>query len=154
MEVIRFRYMVPTRMQALACPTILPNLKRRPWLLAQVPAFLLAQYWAACRLIRTQGVDLVYAHWVMPQGLIATLLKRRTGVPYVLQNHSSDLRVFSKIGRAGKAIACRILRSANHLFCVNRDQQAYALSLFPDAEQRQLRARTSVLPMGVTSNGW
>jgi glycosyltransferase involved in cell wall biosynthesis len=41
------------------------------------------------------------------------------------------------------------LRSANHLFCVNRDQQAYALSLFPDAEQRQLRARTSVLPMGV-----
>ncbi|MFZ9396475.1 MAG: glycosyltransferase, partial [Erythrobacter sp.] len=86
----RFRYMLPESWQRLAYPAILPNIRRSPVVAMLLPGFLLAQLKAAARVARRKRVDLVYAHWIMPQGLVAWRLKRKLGIPYVLQNHSSD----------------------------------------------------------------
>lgn len=147
-EIVRFRYMRPARAQKLAYPAILPNLKLRPWLALQLLPFIIAQFVAARSLVSERRIDLVYAHWVMPQGLVAWWLNRSMGVPYVLQNHSSDLRVFGKLGRIGNALARAIVRRARHLFCVNPHQREHALALFPDDEV--IANKVSVLPMGVT----
>ena len=148
-EVVRFRYVLPAKFQGLAYPAILPNLKRRPLLAAQIPSFLVSQYLAARKLVKSRPIDLIYAHWVMPQGLVAMWLNRTIGVPYVLQNHSSDLRVFGKMGRRGHGLARRIINSAQHLFCVNSAQREYSLSLFAEPEKRAVGPKVTVLPMGV-----
>ena len=139
----RFTYMRPLRFQRIAYPAILPNLRAKPWLALQIPGFLLGQYRAAKRLIRDHDIDLVYAHWVMPQGIVAERLKRKTGVPYFLQNHSSDLAVFSKFGGLGKALARHVLRNARGFFCVNSMQRQAAQEVFASLEPH-------VLPMGVS----
>ena len=149
-EIVRFRYMRPASAQKLAYPAILPNLKRRPWLAAQVLPFIIAQFAAARTLVSEREIDLVYAHWVMPQGLVAWWLHRKVGVPYVLQNHSSDLRVFGKLGGVGNALARAIVRGARHLFCVNPHQRDHALALFAADEANAIANKVSVLPMGVT----
>lgn len=141
-HVFRFKYMWAASYQTLAYPAILPNLRKKPSRAIQIPFFFLAQYRAAKRLIRAHDIDLVYAHWIMPQGLVAHQLCRSTGVPYVLQNHSSDLAVFGKLGRIGRRMALGILRKATAFFCVNSDQQAYAQSLLPGLDSH-------VLPMGL-----
>ena len=148
-EVRRFQYFLPARLQALAYPAILPNLRRNPLVAAQIPPFLLAEFAAARRLVRDNRIDLVYAHWVMPQGLIARWLLRAANVPYVVQNHSSDLAVFSKAGRFGRAAARAVLRDARVMFCVNRQQKADALALFDAASQPAIANKIRVLPMGV-----
>ena len=145
----RFRYFRPEGWQALAYPAILPNVRRNPALALQVPPFILAQYRAARRLVRQQNIDLVYAHWVMPQGLVAWQIRQATGVPYILQNHSSDLAVFDKLGWAGRRLARRIIRDANHFFCVNSLQRDAAASLFNGAERDAFLFKCTVLPMGV-----
>lgn len=143
-EVFRFRYFVPERLQALAYPAILPNIKANPLLALEVPPFLWSEYRAARRLVRERGIDLVYAHWVMPQGVVASALKAVTGVPYVLHNHSSDLSIFERFGGLGRGLARRVIAGAAAMFCVNRDQKAYADAMAPAAADR-----IRVLPMGV-----
>lgn len=148
-RVERFRYMRPERLQRLAYPAILPNVRRNPALALLIPSFLWSQYRAANKLVKQDNVDLIYAHWVMPQGLVAWRLKRATGIPYILQNHSSDLAVFEKFGEPGKKLARQIIREANHFFCVNSLQRDAAASLFSASERAQFLAKCTVLPMGV-----
>lgn len=145
----RFRYAFPAALQRLAYPAILPNLRRNPLLYLQVPLFLACEYLAARRIVRRDGIDLVYAHWVLPQGLIAWRLRKAAGIPYVLQNHSSDLAVFEKAGKPGRKLARAILRDSAHFFCVNSDQRDYAAGLFEGEERDRFLSRCTVLPMGM-----
>lgn len=146
----RYRYAWPAGLQRLAYPAILPNLRRNPMLYLQVPPFLVSQYLAAKRTVRSSNIDLVYAHWVLPQGLIAWQLARACGVPYILQNHSSDLTVFERLGSLGRNVARAVLKDSAHFFCVNADQRDYAAGLFKGAEREAFLARCTVLPMGIT----
>ncbi|MGC1271988.1 MAG: glycosyltransferase [Croceibacterium sp.] len=148
-KIRRFRYFRPEGAQRLAYPAILPNIRRNPLLALQLPFFLAAEFRAARRLAREMRADCIYAHWVMPQGLVAWLLHRVAGIPYVLQNHSSDLTVFSRFGGVGRALARAILRDAAHFFCVNSSQRDFALALFDGAERDAFAARCTVLPMGI-----
>lgn len=145
----RFTYVRPSSWQALAYPAILPNLKSKPWLAWQVPMLMYSQYRAAERLIREEEVDLVYSHWVMPQGLVAQRLKRSLGMRYILQTHSSDLTIFNKLGSPGKAAARQMLEDAEHFFCVNAGQLDAARGFYPDLGRPDGKTGASVLPMGV-----
>ena len=149
-EIHRFQYFIPESLQALAYPAIMPNVKRNPLLALQIPPFVWAEYHVAKRLVREQGFDLIYAHWVMPQGLVAHWLLRATGVPYVIQNHSSDLSVFARFGAPGKSVARKIIQDAAAMFCVNRRQKDYALTLFDAPDQADISEKITVLPMGVS----
>jgi len=153
LTIVRFRYMRPEGWQRLAYPAILPNLQRNPLLALQVPLFLLAQAQAAQRIIREDGVDAIYAHWVMPQGLVAYWLKRTTGTPYILQTHSSDLPIFAKAGAAGRRVALALLRGCRRFFCVNSSQLDIAESYHPPGERAEFASKVSVLPMGVADLG-
>ncbi len=85
----------------------------------------------------------------MPQGLVARWLHWRTGVPYVIHSHSSDLTVFSRFGPIGRAVARSILRKSHAMFFGNRKQKEYAVSLFRAADQVGIKGKAKALPMGV-----
>lgn len=152
LEIRRFRYFRPVQWQQLAYPAILPNLKSRPITALLIVPFLIAEFFATFFLVRKEKLDLIYAHWVMPQGLIAYLLKLMCGTPYVIQNHSSDLEIFSKLGPLGRALARRIIRASDKLFCVNARQRKFALNLFKSSERPEMESKIVTLPMGVASD--
>ena len=151
-EVTRFRYFWPYNWQRLAYPAILPNLKNRPVTAFLILPFLIAEFLATFFIVRKQELDLIYAHWVMPQGLTAFLIKRICGTSYVIQNHSSDLQIFTKLGPLGRALARQIIRESNKLFCVNAQQRKFALDLFQASERDTLEQKIVTLPMGVASD--
>jgi len=89
-SVHRFRYF-PKRLQKLAYGSgILPNLKRAPWLWIEVPLFLICMTGSLIRLIRKHRPDLIHAHWILPQGLIAVLAKYLYGTPIITTAHGAD----------------------------------------------------------------
>ena len=51
-KIKRFRYFYPDRFQTLAYPAILPNIKKNPLLVGQVPFLVWAEYLAARRINR------------------------------------------------------------------------------------------------------
>lgn len=92
-EIVRYRY-APSSLETLVNDGgIVANLRRSKWKLLLVPSFVLGQAWAAWRLLRTQRVDVIHAHWLLPQGLIAALLQSLPGrkVPFVVTAHGADL---------------------------------------------------------------
>lgn len=86
----RFQYL-PVRFQRLAYGSgILPNLRAKPWLWLQVPFFILSMAYALFRLIRKSRPDLIHAHWILPQGIIAVLAKYIYKIPVITTAHGSD----------------------------------------------------------------
>lgn len=89
-RVHRFRYL-PAQWQKLAYGSgIMVNLRRAPWLWLEVPFFTAAMTAALLRLVRHERPDLVHAHWLLPQGLIALPVKFLSGVPVVSSAHGTD----------------------------------------------------------------
>lgn len=105
---------------------IVPKLRRHPltWLL--VPLFLLAQIVAIVRVLRREPVQVIHAHWLIPQAVcavVAMALARRR-VPLLCTVHGADLfalksgmlgwlqreiaRRCSRIGAVSGAIAQRL----------------------------------------------
>lgn len=90
----RFQYL-PAGLQRLAYGSgILSNLRRRPWLWAQVPFFLASMIFALLRLIRKEQPHLIHAHWILPQGLIAVVTKYLHRVPVIATAHGADAFAF------------------------------------------------------------
>jgi glycosyltransferase involved in cell wall biosynthesis len=117
-EVRRFRYAWPERLQKLAYGGILPNLKRNKWLWLEVPFFVAAELFAAWRLIRAEKPDVIHAHWVIPQGIVAGLLSL-SGVPVMVTAHGGD--VYGLQGRVQNAIKRWVINRSSRLTAVSKD---------------------------------
>ena len=86
-----FKYFLPRGLQKLAYGSgILPNLKANPLLFIQVPFFLLSQFVACYKLVKTLKPALIHAHWVFPQGTIASLIGKLTNTPVIITAHGGD----------------------------------------------------------------
>lgn len=140
-EVVRFSY-APRRWQTLVNHGgIVTNLRKFPWKWLLVPTFVLGQCFAARRLMRRTKVDVIHAHWLIPQGLIARRLKSRTAVPYLVTSHGGDL--FGLRGRLLETLKRRVAGSSSAMTVVStamRDE-AMRIGLHPP--------QLAVLPMGV-----
>ncbi len=64
------------------------------------------------------GIDIVHAHPLYPAGLVASIFRKKSGVPFVATSHGSDLLRWSRL-RVAKRIFPRIANSAGKLICVS-----------------------------------
>ena len=142
LEVRRFRYFWPERWQCLAYGGMLPNLKRNPWLWAQVPFFLIAELIAALRLIRTQRPDVIHAHWLVPQGLVGALAGFISRTPVVVTAHGGD--VYGLRGKVTSALKRWALRRMSRVTAVSRDLARAVAELAPERSRE-----VDVISMGV-----
>src|SRR5262249_30406142 len=87
----RFQYRPVSLLPGLAYGSgIVANLRRHPWLWLQVPLFSVSMVLALRRLIRTEQPNVIHAHWILPQGLIAVLTKYLYKVPVIVTAHGAD----------------------------------------------------------------
>lgn len=140
--VYRYRYL-PQAWETLAYAGGIPaKLSRNPLRLLQVPFFCLAQFLAAWRLIRTNGIDLLHAHWLLPQGLTAVLLKSlRPRLAVVCTVHGADLYTLNS--RPLRWLKSWVLRRVDVLCLVSRAMLPAAMALGAREEA------TRIAPMGV-----
>lgn len=141
-QVERYRY-APASLESLVNNGgITTNLVRYPWKWLLVPTFLLGLAWATARLMHRSRVDIIHAHWLIPQGCVAAfaaLLRRRHH--FVVTSHGADLFAL-------RAPIFQILKR----FVVRR---ASAITVVSEAMKNELVAigadvgRVTVQPMGV-----
>jgi glycosyltransferase involved in cell wall biosynthesis len=126
-DVRRFVYFFPASLQRLSYGAgMLPNFKKSLLAKLQVPFFLVAESFALLRIIRKEKPDIINAHWLVPQGLVATFIKPFTKVPIVMTAHGSDVFSFrtgykAKLLRfiAGKADALTVNSTATQSIVKN-----------------------------------
>jgi glycosyltransferase involved in cell wall biosynthesis len=92
----RFRYFWPRRFQLLAGKGgIVPSLRAHRWLYLLVPFFMIAEFFAMLRIVRKEHIDVINAHWVIPQGLVCSVVGILTRLPVILTIHGGDVFTFN-----------------------------------------------------------
>lgn len=145
--VFRFKYCFE-RWQTLAyAGGILPSLKQNRLRLALVPLFLFSQWCFAIKLLRTHRYDVVHAHWIIPQGLVAALAQpfARTRATLVMTSHGGDL--FALRGKWLAGLKKWITSQADCLTVVSTAMQKQAARL-----QLKDERHIHVIPMGMDSH--
>ncbi len=90
-RVSRFRYGPDPFEDLVGSGGIVSRLRQRPLRLLLVPLFLLAYLLAIAGALKRDSYDVVHAHWIIPQGLLAALLLPRRRTPFVCTAHGGDL---------------------------------------------------------------
>ncbi len=123
-----FRYVWPPSWHLLGYSRTLSRdvgMKLAAWLLS--PLYFLRGERALRRLVRDEKIDLIHAHWLLPNGYIASRVSRATGVPFASTLHGSDIFMAERAAPLSR-MAATALRCASHV-----------TSCSPDLQQRLLR---------------
>jgi glycosyltransferase involved in cell wall biosynthesis len=146
--VFRFRYCFEQWETLAYDGGILPSLKQNRLRILLVPLFILGQLLLAIKLVRKHNYDVIHAHWIIPQGLVAVMLRglTKSRPPVVLTSHGGDL--FALKGRLFTRLKRWIIDRADHLTVVSSAMRYKAL-------QQELVGpeKISVISMGVDSQG-
>lgn len=89
----RYRY-APAALETLVNDGgIVTNLRRHRWKWLLVPGFFAAMAWSALRATRRWRPDVIHAHWLIPQGVIAAALRyaMADAPAFVVTSHGADL---------------------------------------------------------------
>jgi glycosyltransferase involved in cell wall biosynthesis len=137
-RVIRYRYFF-RRWEDLAHGAILDNLKAKKSRLIQVPLMAHFLFYGTRKLVRTLKPAAIHSHWVIPQGILATLAA--PSVPMLVTTHGGDIYALnaSPILRVKRWVFNR----AKAITTVNSQMKAQLVAWGQPAE------KISLLPMGV-----
>lgn len=121
---------------------ILQRLRHRPAYWVTVPCLILGQLLALCRLLRRHRFDLIHAHWLIPQGLVALIAKSicRADLPVICTAHGGDL--FGLKGTGLENVKKFVARRSDAITVVSRAMKKELIRLGSDPD------RVHVLPMG------
>jgi glycosyltransferase involved in cell wall biosynthesis len=136
-RVERFAYF-PRRWETLADGAIIENLRSNRARWAQVLPFFLAEGMAVRRAVRRFRPDVVHAHWIVPQGLVATVVARR--VPRLVSTLGGDLYALNSPPLV--RLKSWVVRNARHTTAVNAEMRDKVVELGGPG------TAASVLPMG------
>jgi glycosyltransferase involved in cell wall biosynthesis len=142
-HVHRYRY-APQRLETLVNDGgIVTNLKRKPWKWILVPGFLIGLLYSTWRERRRQRPDVIHAHWLLPQGLVAAMVGSAGGrvTPFVATSHGADL--FALRARPLQALKRFVVRRAAVVTVVSEAMRAELRRIGADGEG------ILVQPMGV-----
>lgn len=91
-KVYRFPYFFPYSLQRLCYNGgILENLKKSNLAKLQAPLLFLMEFLYMNKIIRKEKIELVHAHWILPQGILAAICKKFFKIPFVVTVHAGDI---------------------------------------------------------------
>lgn len=139
MKVFRFNYFIKNYQKLAGEGGILPTIKKNKLYLFEVPFFILNEYLALRKLVKKEKPDMIHAHWVIPQGIVAYWINKKYNVPYVITSHGSDI-----LGLKGfKGLKKNILKNAYKITVVSNAIKKEVL------ETIDKNLKIEVIPMGV-----
>lgn len=141
-EVVRYRY-APRRLETLAYGGgIVPKLRKQPWKWLLVPLFVFGQYLAIRRELRRWQPDVLHAHWIIPQGVLAALSSGRRKLPVlVITSHGTDMFAFNSAPL--RRIKRHALNKTALITVVSEAMREAAVAIGVDA------GKVHIAPMGV-----
>jgi len=120
-HVKRFRYFFNSLEKLAYHGGILAKLKKNPFLYGLLPFFVVGELLALIRLLQRYRFDLIHAHWLIPQALVAILACSLTGsnIPLLFTSHGGDL--FGLQGIIMNRIKRWVILKSHMLTVVSRD---------------------------------
>jgi len=119
---------------------------RKNWRLARViPFYILFQFISLVRIVRKENVQIIHAHWIIPQGLVAVIYKMicNRKIKILATIHGSDFWSFNN--PFGKILKKFIISRVDCLTVVSKALETEVRKMVP-------RDNIFVCPMGIDTN--
>ncbi|MBI2653351.1 glycosyltransferase family 4 protein [Candidatus Woesearchaeota archaeon] len=146
LHVKRFKYFFPEKYQKIAYGAgIIPNVKKSFLAKMQIPGFLASQIGNANNIIKKEKINLVHAHWIIPQGLIGAILKKKYRIPLIVTIHGSDL--FPLKNKLFKKLQKFVVNNADFITVNSKTAEKELISRFP-----HVKNKVKIIPMGIDTN--
>lgn len=92
LKIYRFQYFYPAKLQKLCYDGgILPNLRKSIIARIQVPFLLVFEFFMIIRLIIKEKINVVHAHWILPQGILGAIICTIFRIPLIISVHAGDI---------------------------------------------------------------
>ena len=142
-RVYRFPYFYPKKYQDLCWGGgILPNMRRSNLAKIQLPLLFIAEMYHTLRIIKKEDIDLIHAHWILPQGMIGAIYKKLYKIPLVVSLHGvGDMFPLKYLKSLGKFT----LDSCD--FCTVNSPATKKAVL--ELEVQNIKQKIEKIPMGV-----
>lgn len=144
-KVLRFRYAPPCLETLAYNGGIIANLKQNPFRYGLVPFFLLSQFFVVVKMLRRYDFNVIHAHWLIPQGVIATLGRfyAKKPVKILCTSHGGDL--YGLRGRFADWLKKMVIRNSDAVTVVSEAMRAEAKKIAGAEEAKHVQ----VISMGV-----
>lgn len=143
LKIYRYKY----GFTALRDGAILPNIKKNKLLIFQVPFFILFSFLSLARLIKKEKIDIIHAHWIIPQGFLAVFYKkffRKKDLKIICTVHGGD--IFSLRGWLMTKIKKWVLNNTDEITVVSEEIKEELNGIGVKNKHIQ------IIPMGVDEN--
>ena len=142
-EVRRYRYCLTALENLTYDGGMLARVREKPLRMLLLPLFLLAQFVSIVRLQREFRFDAIHSHWIIPQGLVASIYRAlwRRSPPLLITSHGGDL--YALRGRFLESLKRWILKRADAVTVVSAAMREYC------EERGFAPGRITVQSMGV-----
>lgn len=118
LKIYRFQYFWPSKFQRLCYEGgILPNIKRNKFLMVQGFTLVFFELVSAIKILKKEKINLIHAHWIIPQGIVALLINKLFKIPYIITTHGGD--IFGLQSPLLKQLKKSILKNASKITVVS-----------------------------------
>ncbi len=151
--VYRFRYFIPKFEKIAYGSGTIDNIKKNKFLLLLIPFYIIGFSIKFLYLILRYNIKLIHLHWIIPFGPIVMFFKKFFKYKVLLTLHGGDVYDY-KQDKALKLIPTNFLikfslLNADFITCVNKDIKKNILKRFDKKQQKKIKNKIKILPMGV-----
>ncbi len=146
LEVVRFAYFKPESLQKLCYGGgIIPNMQKSLLAKMQMPLLIISEFLASYKIIKDKHINMVHAHWILPQGFVGVFLKRFLKVKLLVSVHGSDLFPLKNI--FFKKLQYSVIKDSDIITTNSKATKNELVKRFPEFSKK-----IEVIPMGVDVN--
>jgi len=147
MEVFRFPYFYPKKYQKLAYNGgIIPNIKKSNLSKLQIPFLVLCELFYAYKIIKSEKIDIIHSHWVIPNGLVGAAFKKIYGIKHVTTAHAGDVFTIRNSLILRRITRC-IFRNSDAITANSEYTKKIILSI-----DNTMDHKVKIIPMGVDTS--
>ncbi len=152
LKVYRFPYFYPIRYQRLCYDGgILPNLKRSWLARIQVPFLFLSELIFAYKIIRKEKINAMHSHWMVPNGLVAGILRRLLNIPHLSTIHGTDALALNKLPFKNE-ISSFVFHNSDAISAVSNFIKEKFVEMLAQEIRVNISKKIVIQPMGVDTN--
>lgn len=98
-EIFRYRYFFKKQQILVSNDSIIQNLKKHKLFYFVLPLFLLSALIVLLKIVNQKKIDIVHAHWIFPQGLIAVIARFFSKKRYkiIVTSHGTDIDLIANV---------------------------------------------------------
>lgn len=125
----RFRYIWPNRLHIIGhARSLISDAHMQLPVIMLMPFFLIAAFMTLMDVIKQQKSQVIYVHWVLPNGLVAACVAAVRKIPFVLSVHGSDIYLANR-NWLFRLIATSIFKRASAVTACSPELRQVALTM-------------------------